>query len=207
MTDLRYKAFVSYSHESDAPLAAALQSSLSRFAKPWYRIRTMRVFLDKTSLAANPALWPTIKQALGQSEYFLLLASTKSAKSHWVQQEVQWWLQNRTAEKLVICLTDGVILWDNQAGDFDWNETSAISPNLKGAFSAEPLYADFRAARVVNSYSSSDPVYRDAPLEVAAPLMGQAKDDLDGEDIRIHRKAEHIAWATALVLVLLALST
>jgi WD40 repeat protein len=207
MTDLRYKAFLSYSHESDAPLAAALQSSLSRFVKPWYQIRTMRVFLDKTSLAANPALWPTIEQALAQSEYFLLLASTMSAKSHWVQQEIQWWLQNRTAEKLVICLTDGVILWDNQTGDFDWNETSAISPNLKGAFSAEPLYADFSAAKTANKYSSSDPVYRDALLDVASPLMGQAKDDLDGEDIRTHRNAEHIVWATALVLVALALST
>ena len=207
MTDLRYKAFVSYSHESDAALAAALQSSLSRFAKPWYRVRTMRVFLDKTSLAANPALWPTIEQALGQSEYFLLLASTMSAKSRWVQQEIHWWLQNRTAEKLVICLTEGVILWDNQTGDFNWNKTSAISPNLKGVFSAEPLYADFSAAKAANKYSSSDPVYRDALLDVAAPLMGQAKDDLDGEDIRIHRKAERIAWATALVFVVLALST
>ena len=114
MTDFRYRAFVSYSHESDARLAASLQQSLSRIAKPWYRLRSMRVFLDKTSLSANPALWPTIEQALGQTEYFLLLASPVSAKSSWVQKEVGWWLQNRTADKLVICLTDGVILWDGQ---------------------------------------------------------------------------------------------
>src|ERR1700761_101946 len=104
LTELRYRAFVSYSHESDAPLAASLQQSLSRIAKPWYRLRTMRIFLDKTSLSANPALWPTIEQALGQTEYFLLLASPASANSNWVQQEVHWWLQNRTAAKLVICL-------------------------------------------------------------------------------------------------------
>ncbi len=205
MADLRYKAFVSYSHASDAPLAASLQSSLSRFAKPWYRIRTMRVFLDKTSLSANPALWPTIEQALGQSEYFLLLASPTSASSRWVQQEVHWWLQNRTAEKLVLCLTDGVILWDSKAGDFDWEKTNAIPPSLKGAFPSEPLYADFRAAKAANKYSNADPVFRDALLDVAAPLMGRPKDDLDGEDIRLHRKAERTAWAAASFIVVLGL--
>ncbi len=205
MGDLRYQAFVSYSHASDASLAASLQSSLSRFAKPWYRIRTMRIFLDKTSLSANPALWPTIEQDLGQSEYFLLLASPTSANSRWVQQEVHWWLENKTAKNLVICLTDGVILWDNKAGDFDWEKTNAIPPSLKGAFPSEPLYADFRAAKAANNYSNSDPVFRNALLDVAAPLMGRPKDDLDGEDIRLHRKAERTAWAAALFIVILGL--
>ena len=206
MTDLRYKAFISYSHASDARLAAALQSSLSRFAKPWYRLRTMLVFLDKTSLSANPALWPTIEKALGQSEYFLLLASPSSANSQWVQQEVQWWLRNRTAEKLVLCLTDGVILWDNKTRDFDWEKTNAIPTNLKGAFPSEPLYADFHAAKAADKYSSTDPVFRDALLDIAAPLMGRPKDDLDGEDIRLHRKAERTAWAASFFIVVLALA-
>ncbi len=206
MTELRYRAFVSYSHESDARLAASLQLSLSRIAKPWYRLRTMRIFLDKTSLSANPALWPTIEQALGQTEYFLLLASPVSAKSSWVQKEVGWWLQNRSADKLVICLTDGVILWDGSTGDFDWNKTNAIPTVLKGAYSSEPLYADFRAAKAANRYSSSDPVYRDPLLDVAAPLMGRPKDDLDGEDIRVHRRTERIAWAAALFMVILGLT-
>jgi WD40 repeat protein len=206
LTEFRYRAFVSYSHESDARLAASLQQSLSRIAKPWYRLRTMRVFLDATSLSANPALWPTIEQALGQTEYFLLLASPVSARSTWVQKEVGWWLQNRAADKLVICLTDGVILWDGGAGDFDWKKTNAITTVLKGAYSSEPLYADFRAAKAANRYDSSDPAYRDALLDVAAPLMGRPKDDLDGEDIRAHRRTERIAWGVALFMVILGLT-
>ncbi len=70
MPDLKYKAFVSYSHESDARLATSLQSSLSRFAKPWYRLRTMRIFQDKSSLSANPSLWNSIEQALGAGRVF-----------------------------------------------------------------------------------------------------------------------------------------
>ena len=74
-----YKAFMSYSHAADGRLAPALQSALHRFVKPWYRLRTIRVFRDKTSLSANPALWPSIEMALNDSEYFLLLASPEAA--------------------------------------------------------------------------------------------------------------------------------
>jgi len=144
--DVKYRAFVSFSHESDGRLARALESSLSRFAKPWYRIRTMRIFQDKVSLSANPSLWNSIEAALGRSEYLLLLASPASAKSRWVQRELGWWLQNRPVDRLIICLTDGVILWSNEAGDFDWEKSTAIPGSLKGVFPAEPLYADFRAA-------------------------------------------------------------
>jgi WD40 repeat protein len=205
LTNLKYQAFVSYSHESDQRLAAALQSSLSRFAKPWYRIRSMRIFQDKTSLSASPALWHSIELALGQSEFFLLLASSASSKSQWVHQEVQWWLQNRSIEKLIICLTDGEILWDSRAGDFDWQKTTAIPSSLKGVFPAEPLYADFRAAKSNGKLADSDPIYRGALLDVAAPLMGRSKDDVDGEDIRLHRRAQRTAWAVAAFVVILGL--
>jgi TIR domain len=93
LTEPKYKAFISYHHDSDERFAASLQSSLSRFAKPWYRLRTMRIFRDETSLSANPALWHSIEQALGESEYFLLLACPASASSRWVQQETEWWLR------------------------------------------------------------------------------------------------------------------
>ena len=67
MIEPKYRAFVSYSH--DERLASALQSSLCRIAKPWYRLRAMRIFRDKTSLSANPSLWHSIEQALSESEY------------------------------------------------------------------------------------------------------------------------------------------
>jgi WD40 repeat protein len=207
LPDLKYQAFVSYSHESDARLATSLQLSLSRFAKPWYRLRTMRIFQDKSSLSANPALWDSIEQALGQAEHFVLLASPASAKSVWVHKEVEWWLQNRSVNKLIVVLTDGLILWDSRAGDFDWQVTTALPSSLKGVFTAEPLYADFRAAKVSEKYANSDPAYRNALLDIAAPLMGRSKDDLDGEDIRLHRKAVLTAWAVAIFIAILGLTT
>ena len=82
-----YKAFISYSHAADGRLAPALQTALHRFAKPWYRLRAVRVFRDKTPLAATPALWPSIEKALAQSDYVILLASPEAAASEWVQRE------------------------------------------------------------------------------------------------------------------------
>ena len=78
---MKYKAFMSYSHAADGNLAPAVQSALHRFARPWYKLRSLRVFRDKTSLSATPELWPTIERALTESEYFLLFASPEAAQS------------------------------------------------------------------------------------------------------------------------------
>lgn len=206
MTEPKYQGFVSYSHDADGRLAASLQSSLSRFAKPWYRLRSMRIFRDETGLSANPGLWPSIEQALGESEHFLLLACPASARSRWVQQEVQWWLQNKSVENLLIVLTDGDILWDTAAKDFDWGKTTALPSCLKGVLPGEPLYADFRAAKSSGRFHDSDKDYRKGLLDVAAPLLGRSKDDLDSEDLRLHRRAEWTAWVVAAFVVVLGLA-
>jgi hypothetical protein len=56
-----YDGFISYSHRHDAELAPALVASLVRFAKPWYRMRALKIFVDAADLSANPALWPSIR--------------------------------------------------------------------------------------------------------------------------------------------------
>src|ERR1700741_3560570 len=83
---MAYKAFVSYSHAADKQLAPLLQSALQRFAKPFYKLRAINIFRDKTSLRLTPELWPEIQKATRQSEFFILLASPDSAKSQWVQK-------------------------------------------------------------------------------------------------------------------------
>ena len=70
----------------------------------------MAVFRDKTSLAANPALWKAIEAALAQSDYFLLMASPESARSPWVNREVQWWLDHRSVDRLLIVVTGGELV-------------------------------------------------------------------------------------------------
>src|ERR671925_877325 len=101
-----YDAFISYSHARDKPVAAALQSVIQTLGKPWYRRRALRVFRDDTSLSSTPHLWPTIERALGESRYFILLASPEAAASKWVNKEVEHWLAHNGPDTLLIGLTD-----------------------------------------------------------------------------------------------------
>jgi hypothetical protein len=202
-----YNAFMSYSHAADGKLAPALQSALHRFAKPWYQLRALRVFRDKTSLSANPALWPSIEQALSESEFFLLLASPAAAHSQWVQQESDWWLKNRSSEKMLILLTDGDLSWDKSTNDFDWQCTTALPANLSGVFKYEPLYVDFRWVKTEDNLSLRHSQFRAAMLDIAAALHGRAKDELDGEDVRQHRRTRRVAWSAGAALMCLTLSS
>ena len=206
MPPVRYKAFISYSHATDGRLAPALQSAIQQFAKPWYRLRSVRLFRDTTSLSATPELWPSIVKALETSEWFLLMASPEAAGSVWVDREIEWWLQNRSAERILILLTEGELFWDPETSCFDMERSSAISPVLRQVFSAEPLFVDVRWARTQEKLSLRHSRFRAAVLDIAAPLQGRPKDELDGEDVRQHRKVRRlvVTVTTALALITLA---
>ena len=201
-----YRAFISYSHAADGKLAPALQSALQGFAKPWYRLRAMRVFRDKTSLSANPALWPAIERALQDSDWFLMMASPESAQSRWVEQEVLWWLQHRSRERMLIVLTDGELVWDSGRSDFDWNRTTALGRYWSGKLESEPLYVDLRWARSTEKLSLRHTQFRSVVLDLAAPLHGRPKDELDGEDVRQHRRTRRVAWSAGIALVVLTVA-
>lgn len=119
MASTRYNAFVSYSHSSDGAFASGFQQRLEAFARPARVTRAVRVFRDEANLAANPDLWQGIERALASSEWLILLASPHAATSPWVGKEIQWWLRNRSAERILIGLTSGHLAWDAAAGDFD----------------------------------------------------------------------------------------
>jgi hypothetical protein len=194
-----YRVFISY-HHSDAALAAALASHLARFARPWYRTRAMRVFLDKNSLPTDASLSAAIERALADSEWLILLASPNSAGSEWVGHEIAWWLANRGTSKLIIARTGGVIEWRGIADtDFDWSVTTALQPLLRGRFAAEPLWADLAAAAATRRKSLSNPVFRDGFLGVAAQIHGLSKDALWNK--------ERVEYRTRLAFAALALTT
>src|SRR5947209_2578396 len=142
-----YDAFISYSHSKDKPIAAALQSAVQKLGKPWYRRRALRVFRDDTSLSATPHLWPTIERALGESRYFIMLASPEAAASRRVNKEVEHWLERNGIDTLLIGLTDGAIAWDETIGDFPPGGAHPLPPVLKGRFTAEPKWIDLTAYR------------------------------------------------------------
>jgi len=202
----RYRAFISYSHGADNRLAPALRTALHRLAKPWYRLRAMRVFRDETGLGVTPALWPAIEAALMDSEYFLLLASPDAAASKWVQLELGWWLDHRPPDRLLIALTRGDICWDDAAQDFDWGVTDSLPRRLSGTFEQSPKYVDLRWARTATDLSLRNPDFLTAVAGVASTLQGLPLDELIGEDVRQHRRTRRVATAAATGLAVLAVA-
>lgn len=201
--NLRYRAFISYSQAADGRLAPALQSGLQRLAKPWYRLRAMRVFRDQTGLGVTPELWGSIERALAESAYFVLLASPLAAQSKWVEQEVDWWLRHRSAGRLLIVWTEGELVWDGARTDFDWSRTTALPRRLQGAFPQEPLHLDLRWARTATDLSLRRPGFADAVGRLSATLRGLSLDELIGEDVKQHRRTMallRLAVATLLVV-------
>lgn len=210
----RYDAFISYSHAADNTLAPALRNALQRFATPWrvFRwtnpTRLLRIFQDQASLSANPKLWPAIEAALAAADWFVLFASPVAASSAWVGKEVDFWCQHKPVDRLLIVQTDGEVVWDPGAADFDWSRTTALPDRLRQVFADEPRWIDARWARTSKEFNLKDPRFRDLVAELAAPLRGVPKDELIGEDIRQLRRLE--IWrnaAMALLSLLLAGAT
>jgi len=199
---MSYHAFISYSHAADGKLAPALQSGLQKLAKPFYRLRVLRVFRDETSLQLTPKLWPLIHQALSQSEHFVLMASPGAAASKWVQDEIDAWLMlhESVPDNLHIVLTEGEIAWDDAIDDFDWTRTTALPQNLRKKYQAEPLFLDFRWARESELLSVRNPQFLRAVGKLASAIRNQPLDSLVGEDVKQHRVFKVVSGVAIMLL-------
>ena len=197
-----YDAFVSYSHAKDKPIAATLQSVVQKLGKPWYRRRALRLFRDDTSLSATPQLWPSIEKALGQSRYFILLASPDAAASKWVNKEVGYWLDHNSVETLLIGVTDGDLAWDEATSDFAARQNTPLPPVLAARFPSEPKWVDLRVYR--DSANKRDAKFTELAADFAAAIHGMPKEDLLSQEVRQQRRALTLAWSAAGLLLILA---
>ncbi len=175
-----YKAFISYSHESDSELAKSLQYKVERFSKKWFQIRSFKIFRDTSNLSASPGLWSDIVDALSHSEYLIYLASQEAAKSVWVAREISWWLENSNKEKLIIVLTNGQIAWDETKNDFDWDVCTSLPGELSGWFKEEPLYLKLNTAKS----NESGEINSELLSTVCATLFNKKKDEIYGRHLK-----------------------
>lgn len=189
-----YAAFISYSNRADSHRARQLRNALYRFASPWKIGRALRIFLDNATLSADPGLWSRLEQALGESEFLILLASPESARSDWVHQEISWWRTGPRASKLLVVVTAGELHWDRVAGDFDWDRTTCLPRALQGHFPEEPRYLDLRWMGEDQPGDPSDPRFRDCVADLAATLHDRPKEELIGEDVSQRRKLRNFRW-------------
>ncbi|CAN5585654.1 TIR domain-containing protein [soil metagenome] len=185
----RFDAFISYSRAASSTLAGELRRGIERFAKPWYRLRSSRVFLDDASMSANTGLWSTIERGLIEAEWFILLCSPKAAESQYVTNEIAWWLQHKSADRILLVLDEGQILWDGKTGDFDWARATAVNRALSRAFAEEPRWVDLSWFELEGSLGTADSRYNERVADLAAAVRGIERDELVGENVRERRRA------------------
>ena len=72
---------------------------------------------------------------------------------------------------------------------------NAVPAALRGRFEGEPRYLDLRWARNEDQLDLRHSRFREAIAELAAPIHGMAKDELESEDVRRHRRGMRLARA------------
>lgn len=93
-----YDAFLSYAHR-DKDVTSSIQKGLHQIGRRVGQLRALRVFHDDTNLTANPDLWANITAALDGSRFMIVVLSPQSAASHWVNEELKYWLGRRSSPR------------------------------------------------------------------------------------------------------------
>ncbi|MEJ7769554.1 MAG: TIR domain-containing protein, partial [Chitinophagaceae bacterium] len=192
-------------HAGDGKLAPALQTALENFAKPWFKMRNLNIFRDEASLNASPHLWSNIQWALQQSEYLIYLASPTAAASKWINKEIEYWLQHKSIDTLLIALTDGEILWDDHQKFFIDADINSLPLALEKKFAEEPFYIDLRNSRTQEDLSLSNPIFKKEVLKLAAQLHGKEPKDLASEAVITHTRMMRLRNAVITSLSILFL--
>jgi hypothetical protein len=198
-----YNAFISYKHaDLDNKVAAAIVKGLEHYHIPG-KIRKQtgvkkidRIFRDKDELPITNDLNDTIEEALKNSDYLIVICSTNTKKSTWVEKEIETFLKNHTMGQVLTVLADGepydvipkVLLTAKKTVTDENGETHIVEVPL------EPLSCDFRMP------------FKKARAEelprLAAALIGCSYDELMNRhrQYKMRRLTAIFAGAMALML-------
>ncbi len=174
-----YDAFISYAQGPDSRIAGAIQDGLSRMAWRWEDLSSLTVFRDATSLHVGP-LEASLRNALENARYLIVITSPRSAASNWVLDEIRMFLDHHAPENILIVLTEGELTWSASDGRFVLDGTTPF-PNLGGnVMGAEPVYVDLRWAREPQDLSIGNERFLDALASLAGTISGVPKDRIIG---------------------------
>jgi WD40 repeat protein len=206
---MSYKAFISYSHESDGEFADSLHDAMEKLAKPWTKRRARRVVLDKMAMSAGSSLSDTIEEKLADSEWLVLLASPQSAQSTWVDDEIDYWAANKSMDNVVVALTGGEIVVDARGQSVDWENSTALSDRFRVAVGddAVPLYEDLRPFKTdIDRVKLRNAHFRDEVAKIVGRIEGEDPGELASEDKRQYAHSVRLRRAAEIGLVILTVA-
>lgn len=195
---MRYKAFISYRHESpDQEIAKRLHSLIENFAIPLnlkksLGIRKMgRVFRDEDELPLSADLGEEIREALRNSEWLIAICSPRYLKSKWCIEEINYYISLGRRDKIL-----AILIEDEPKVSFPIELQYEIIDGKR--IEKEPLAADVRGDNLNESLKKlNDEKYR-----IMAPMLGVTYDDLKQRS-KARRNKIYAAIMSGIIVLLL----
>jgi tetratricopeptide (TPR) repeat protein len=196
---MRYSAFISYNHR-DRAWAVWLHRALERYGvpkrlwgrpAPWGEIgqRLPPVFRDRDELATSSDLASSVKEALTDSAFLVVICSPNSARSKWVDEEIKTFIAAEREKFIRLIIVDGEPHSPDPARE-------CLPPSLVRDGAPEPLAADVR---------KEGDGKQAAKLKVLAGILGVPYDDLRRrEAARRQKRLAAIAVAASIGFLVMA---
>ncbi|TDG11830.1 toll/interleukin-1 receptor domain-containing protein [Seongchinamella unica] len=112
----KYKAFISYSRQ-DEKAARWLQRAVENYRLPRHLAASLRnqgratalrpVFKDREDLHASSNLGDSLRRALAESEYLIVVCSPNAVASEWVNQEIAEFIRMRSLDRVLAVIVAG----------------------------------------------------------------------------------------------------
>jgi tetratricopeptide (TPR) repeat protein len=181
----RYKAFISYSHR-DSSVAGWLHRALESYRAPKHLIgretatgtiqkRLGPLFRDRDELPVAADLTGQINDALAATQFLIVLCSTASAKSKWVNQEVINFKRLKGAGSIIAVIVDGEPYASLKPGR---EAEECFVPALKFQVDAAGNLTDQAAEPIAADLRPGKDGKRMVKLKVLAGLLGVGLDEL-----------------------------
>ncbi len=196
---MRYSAFISYNHR-DRDWAVWLHRALERYSVPrrlwgrpaqWGEIgqRLPPVFRDRDELATSSDLAASVKEALADSAFLVVICSPNSARSKWVDEEIKTFVAAGREKFIRLIIVDG----DPHAPD---PARECLPPSLVRDGAPEPLAADVR---------KEGDGKQAAKLKILAGILDVPYDELrQREAARRQKRLAAIALAASIGFIIMA---
>ena len=144
MENWKYAAFISYRHGgTDEFIAKSLHTRLESYRIPSNlaakigKKKVGRIFRDVDELPSSSSLYNNIEEALGQSEYLIVICTPRLQESMWCMQEIELFQKLRGSDHIIAVLAEGEPL--------DSFPYAITHRNINGKeVEVEPLAADVR---------------------------------------------------------------
>ena len=200
--DIHYNAFISYRHHpEDIKVAEQIHKSLEHYKVPKAlkkkKDTKMRLFRDKEELPITSNLTDDITRALRNSDFLIVICSTHTKESLWVQREIETFLQTHDHSRVLTVLVNGEpyetipeILCSEERIDPVTGEKSLLP--------IEPLSCDWRVGK--------RKAYREELPRLAAALLGCGYDELRQRERQYRTRRLVTIFSVALVAVLSLMS-